>query len=125
MVVFASQDPQRVSDRMARLKVELENLHPSWKMVGAVVPPVAPGETDPSSSSVLRRANQACAGIRQQAGLELSGLATSMPATTLPDTLPLASLYLHCQKILPCSGDVAAHYEILLGIDDFGSGYSS
>lgn len=118
MVVFAPQDPQRVSDRMARLKVELENLHPSWKMVGAVVPLVAPGETDPSPSSVLRRANQACAGIRQQAGLELSGLATSMPATTLPDTLPLASLYLRCQKIQPCSGDAAAHYEILLGLDD-------
>ncbi|MFP5409692.1 MAG: DUF1631 family protein [Gammaproteobacteria bacterium] len=118
MVVFAPQDPQRVSDRLARLKSELESLHPSWKMIGAVVPLVAPDETEPSPSSVLRRANQACAGIRQQAGLELGGLDAVVPAATLPDTLPLSSLYLRCQKIQPCTGGAPAHYEILLGLDD-------
>ncbi|MFN3751145.1 MAG: EAL domain-containing protein [Thiobacillus sp.] len=118
LIVFAPQDPQRVSDRVARLKGELESLHPAWKMIGAVVPLIAPGETDPSPSSVLRRANQACAGIRQQAGLELSGLAAVVPATPPPDNLPLSALYLRCQKIQPCSGDAPAHYEILLGLDD-------
>jgi 2-oxo-4-hydroxy-4-carboxy--5-ureidoimidazoline (OHCU) decarboxylase len=100
------------------LKNELESLHPSWKMIGAVVPLVAPGETAPSPSSVLRRANQACAGIRQQAGLELGGLDAIVPAALPPDTLPLASLYLRCQKIQPCTGGAPAHYEILLGLDD-------
>lgn len=118
MVVFKPQDPQRISDRVARLKGELESLHPDWKMIGAVVPLVAPGETHPSPSSVLRRANEACAGIRQQAGLELGGLAAIVPAATLPDALPLSSLYLRCQKIQPCLGDAPAHYEILLGLDD-------
>ncbi|MEW5966207.1 MAG: EAL domain-containing protein [Pseudomonadota bacterium] len=118
MIVFVPQDPQRVSDRVARLKSELESLHPSWKMIGAVVPLVAPDETAPSPSSVLRRANQACAGIRQQAGLELGGLDAIVPAALPPDTLPLASLYLRCQKIQPCTGGAPAHYEILLGLDD-------
>lgn len=118
LIVFAPQDPRRVSDRVARLKGELESLHPSWKMIGAVVPLVAPGEADPSPSSVLRRANQACAGIRQEAGLELSGLAAIVPSAPPPDTLPLSALYLRCQKIQPCSGDAPAHYEILLGLDD-------
>lgn len=118
LIVFAPQDPQRVSDRVARLKGELESLHPTWKMIGAVVPLIAPGEAEPSPSSVLRRANQACAGIRQQAGLELSGLAAVVPATPPPDTLPLSALYLRCQKIQPCTGDAPAHYEILLGLDD-------
>ncbi|MFN3544582.1 MAG: EAL domain-containing protein [Thiobacillus sp.] len=118
MVVFKPQDPQRISDRVARLKGELESLHPDWKMIGAVVPLVAPGETHPSPSSVLRRANEACAAIRQQAGLELGGLAAIVPTATLPDALPLSSLYLRCQKIQPCLGDAPAHYEILLGLDD-------
>jgi len=118
MVVFAPQDPQRVSDRLTHIKGELENLHPSWKMIGAVVPLVAPGEADPSPSSVLRRANQACAGIRHQAGLELSGLGAIVPIAAPPVALPLASLYLRCQKIQPCVGDAPAHYEILLGLDD-------
>lgn len=118
MVVFAPQDPQRVSDRLARLKGELEGLHPSWKMIGAVVPLVAPDEAEGSPSSVLRRANAACAGIRQQAGLDLSGLDAAPASAEPPDTLPLSSLYLRCQKILPCDGTAPAHYEILLGLDD-------
>jgi EAL domain-containing protein (putative c-di-GMP-specific phosphodiesterase class I) len=120
MIVFSPQDPQRVADRLGQLKAEMEGLHPTWKMIGAVVPLVAPGESAPTPSSVLRRANQACAGVRPLGEFDLSGLlgAPSPPAPGPVEPLPFGALYLRCQKIAPCEGGAPSHYEVLLGLDE-------
>jgi len=118
MIVFSPQDPQRVADRLGRLKAQMEGLHAIWKMIGAVVPLVAPGEAAPTPSSVLRRANQACTSVRQLADFDLSCLLGAPSAPGPVESLPLSALYLRCQKIAPCEGSAPSHYEILLGLDE-------
>lgn len=118
LLVLAPQDPGRVADRLTRLKTDMENLHPSWKMIGAVVPLVVAGETAPSPSTVLRRANTACAGIRATNEFDLSCLHLPPPASYPAGPLPFSSLYLRCQKIEPCDPSASSHYEILLGVND-------
>ena len=118
LMVFSTQDPDRLADRLARLKTEMESLHPEWKLIGAVVPLVMDEETSPTPSSVLRRANQACAAIRQQAGFDLSCLSNVPPVSNQIDPLPVSSLFLRCQKIASFDEGVPSHYEILLGVDE-------
>jgi len=118
MMVFSPQDPARVEKRIAQLKAEMEQLHPAWKMIGAVVPLVADGKTSPSPSDVLRRANQACASMRHQAGFDLSCLRNVPPVAHEAGPLPFSSLYLRCQKIASCDDGAPSHYEILLGVDE-------
>lgn len=118
MMVFSKQDPDHLADRLARLKTEMESLHPEWKLIGAVVPLVMAEETSPTPSSVLRRANQACAAIRQQAGFDLSCLSKVPPVSNQIDPLPVSSLFLRCQKIASFDEGVPSHYEILLGVDE-------
>jgi EAL domain-containing protein (putative c-di-GMP-specific phosphodiesterase class I) len=117
MAVFAPQDPHRLADRLAQLKNGMESLHPEWKMIGAVVPLVG-DETSPTPSSVLRRANQACAPMRLQGGFDVSCLDAVPPASGQMEDLPFSSLYLRCQKIASCDEGAPSHYEILLGIKD-------
>lgn len=118
MLVFAPQDPGRVVDRLSRLKADMEGLHPSWKMIGAVVPLVVSGETAPTPSTVLRRANEACARMRGLNEFDLSCLLNPSPAIHPVGPLPFASLYLRCQKIESCDQGAPSHYEILLGVND-------
>jgi EAL domain-containing protein (putative c-di-GMP-specific phosphodiesterase class I) len=117
LMVFSPQDPDRLSGRLSQLKTDLESLHPEWKMMGAVVPLIG-DETSPAPSSVLRRANQACAGVRQHAGFDLSRLGNVPPVTNQIDPLPFPSLYLRCQKIASCKDAAPSHYEILLGVNE-------
>ena len=117
MAVFSPQDPHRLADRLAQLKNRMESLHPEWKMIGAVVPLVG-DETSPTPSSVLRRANQACAPMRLQGGFDVSCLDAVPAASGQMEDLPFSSLYLRCQKIASCDEAAPSHYEILLGIQD-------
>lgn len=117
LMVFSPQDPQRLAGRLSRLKSEVESLHPEWKMIGAAVP-LVDGETASTPSNVLRRANQACAPLRKEAGFDLSCLGKVAPLANRIDPLPLSSLYLRCQKIASCVEGAPSHYEILLGIDE-------
>ena len=117
MMVFAPQDPAHLSARLTQLKADMEALHPIWKMTGAVVP-LADGETDQRPSNTLRRVNQACALVRQEAGFDLSSLRRVLPVTNQIQPLPFESLYLRCQKIQACIDTAPSHYEILLGIDE-------
>ncbi len=117
LAVFSPQDPHRLADRLVQLKATMEGLHPEWKMIGAVVPLVA-DEPSPTPSSVLRRANQACAAMRLQAGFDSSCLETVPPAVAPMEDLPFSSLYLRCQKIAPCDEGAPSHYEILLGVQE-------
>jgi EAL domain-containing protein (putative c-di-GMP-specific phosphodiesterase class I) len=120
LLVFAPQDPAQLAERLTQLKLDVESLHPEWKLIGAAVPLVAdPGQASPSN--VLRRANEACAPLRQHAGFDLSCLAAAAPASVPVDTLPLEALFLRCQKIAPCSEGALAHYEVLLGVDEAGA----
>lgn len=117
LLVFSSQEPEVLAERLMRLKHDMESLHPEWKMIGAAVPLVdAEGSTTPSN--VLRRANQICAPVRQHAGFDLSCLQNVPPPRNRIEPLPFDSLFLRCQKIAPCHEGHAAHYEILLGIAD-------
>jgi EAL domain-containing protein (putative c-di-GMP-specific phosphodiesterase class I) len=117
LMVFKPQDPERLTDRLTRLKAEMESLHEEWKMIGAVVP-LVDNEALPTPSSVMRRVNQACAPLRQHAGFDLSCLNRVPPPTNQIDPLPLASLYLRCQKIVSCIDGAPSHYEILLGVSE-------
>lgn len=117
MAVFSPQDPHRLADRLAQLKNKMENLHPEWKMIGAVVPLVT-DEASATPSSVLRRANQACAPMRLQGGFDLSCLDLLPPEDGPMEDLPFSSLYLRCQKIASCDEDARSHYEILLGVQE-------
>jgi EAL domain-containing protein (putative c-di-GMP-specific phosphodiesterase class I) len=117
MIVFSPQDPHRVANRLGQLKTRMEDLHPSWKMNGAIVPLVDTA-TSPTPSDVLRRANQACSSMRQHAELALTCLSNAPPAAGQIDPLPFSSLYLRCQKIASCVEGALPHYEILLGIDE-------
>ncbi len=117
MMVFAPQAPERVADRLTRLKTAMEALHPEWKMIGAAVPLI--DESDPAvPSSVLRRANQACGNVRAEAGFDLSCLSNVPPVSNQIEPLPFDSLYLRCQKIAACDAEGKPHYEILLGVSD-------
>jgi EAL domain-containing protein (putative c-di-GMP-specific phosphodiesterase class I) len=116
LMIFSPQEPERVADRLSRLKGAMENLHPTWKINGAVVP-VVDSESPPTPSSVLRRANLACSGMRQKSGLDLSCLSNVPPVSNQIDPLPFSSLYLRCQKIASCIEGARSHYEILLGIN--------
>lgn len=115
LMVFSPQDPDRLTRRLTDLRAEIEQLHPEWKMIGAVVP-LADGETGQTPSSALRRANQACAPLRQKAQFDLSCLSNRTLPSNPFDALPFASLYLRCQKIAPCDAHTLSHYEVLLGI---------
>lgn len=117
LMVFAPQKPDQLAGRLAQLKTDMESLHPEWKMIGAVVPLVG-DEASPTPSSVLRRANQACAPLRRDAGFDLSCLSHVLPPSNQIDPLPLSSLYLRCQKIASCDDGAPSHYEILLGVDE-------
>lgn len=117
MMVFLPQDPDRLAKRLTQLKTDMEALHPVWKMIGAVVP-LADGETSQNPSSTLRRANLACAPVRQDAAFDLSCLSQVPPTTNQIEPLPFSSLYLRCQKIESCVDGASSHYEILLGVDD-------
>lgn len=117
LLVFAPQDPERLAARLSQLKLEMESLHAEWKMIGAVIPLIE-ADASPTPSSVLRRANQACAPIRQHAGFDLSCLVDVPPITNQIDPLPFSSLYLRCQKIKACSTNAPSHYEILLGVNE-------
>jgi len=118
MIVFSPQNPAHLAERLTLLKIELESLHPEWKMLGAVVP-LADSESDsaPTPSNVLRRANQACAPLRQQSGFDLSCLNTANANIVQDDALPYPALYLRCQKISACTEGALSHYEVLLGVD--------
>ncbi len=117
LMVFSPQAPDRLQSRLSRLKADLENLHPEWKMIGAVVPLVE-DDTTPTSSSMLRRANMACAPQRQHAQFDLSTLSKVLPPTNQIDPLPFSSLYLRCQKIASCRDSGTSHYEVLLGVSE-------
>lgn len=117
LVVFSPQEPDHLQNRLARLKADLEDLHPEWKMIGAVVPLVE-DESSATSSSVLRRANMACAPQRQHAQFDWSILSRVLPPTNQIDPLPFSSLYLRCQKIASCSENSTSHYEVLLGVSE-------
>lgn len=116
MMVFVPQQPARLAERLSRLKTEVESLHAEWKMLGAAVP-LADNDSAPSPSNVLRRANQACASQRQEAGLDLSCLSVPQSPIEQDSGLPFAALYLRCQKIAACVDGARSHYEILLGVD--------
>ena len=117
LMVFSPQEPDRLAGRLSRLKAELESLHAEWKMIGAVVP-LLDEEASPAPSSVLRRANMACASVRQQAGFDLSCLSNVPPVANQIDPLPFSALYLRCQKIASCEDGAPPHYEILLGVNE-------
>lgn len=117
LMVFSAQEPDQLALRLAQLKTDMENLHPEWKMIGAAVP-LLDGEVSRTPSSVLRRANQACTPLRQNAGFDLSCLNDAPPVTNRIDPLPFSSLYLRCQKIASFDEGVPSHYEILLGVDE-------
>ena len=117
LMIFSPQEPDRVADRLTRLKIVMENLHPTWKMNGAVVPLVNSG-TVPTPSDVLRRANLACSAMRQHYGLDLSCLSKVPAVSNQINPLPFSSLYLRCQKIASCIDGARSHYEILLGVDE-------
>lgn len=116
LMVFAPQDQNRLASRLTQLKQEMESLHEEWKMIGAVVP-LVDDMAAPTPSNLLRRANQACAKVREQAGFDLSCLSHSSPVNQI-DPLPFSSLYLRCQKIAPCIEGATSHYEILLGVNE-------
>jgi EAL domain-containing protein (putative c-di-GMP-specific phosphodiesterase class I) len=116
MMVFVPQEPARLAERLTRLKAEVESLHAEWKMLGAAVP-LADNDSAPSPSNVLRRANQACASQRQEAGFDLSCLSVPQSPIERDSGLPFAALYLRCQKIAACVDGAPSHYEILLGVD--------
>lgn len=118
LMIFAPQDAARLAGRLSQLKLDIESLHPDWKMSGAAVPLVETGEASPAPSSVLRHADMACAPQRQPGGFDLSCLHNAGPITNQITPLPFSSLYLRCQKIAPCSEGGAAHYEILLGVNE-------
>lgn len=117
LMLFTPQDPDRLAGRLSQLKTEMESLHAEWKMIGTVVP-LVDNEASPTPSSVLRRANQASAPLRQRAGFDLSWLSNVPPVTNQIDPLPFSSLYLRCQKIASCDEDAPSHYEILLGVSE-------
>ena len=118
LMLFSAQEPDRLSDRLSKLKTDMEGLHPEWKMIGAAVPLVDENVSPPTPSNVLRRANLVCTAIRPQAGFDLSCLSNVPPVTNQIDPLPFTSLYLRCQKIASFDEGVPSHYEILLGIDE-------
>jgi len=95
----------------------MEGLHPEWKMIGAVVPLVGE-DAAPTPSNVLRRANLACAPLRQVAGFDRTCLGNVPPVSNQIDPLPFSSLYLRCQKIASFDEGVPSHYEVLLGVDE-------
>lgn len=117
LMIFGPQDTGKLTNRLTRLKHDMEAIHPGWKITGAAVPLIEPGEATPTPSSVLRRANMASAPQRQQLGFDLSSLENSHPENNQIEPLPFSSLYLRCQKISPCHEGGAAHYEILLGVN--------
>ena len=116
MMVFVPQEPARLAERLTRLKAEVESLHAEWKMLGAAVP-LTDNDSAPSPSNILRRANQACASQRQEAGFDLSCLSVPQAPIEQDSDLPYAALYLRCQKIAACVDGARSHYEILLGVD--------
>jgi EAL domain-containing protein (putative c-di-GMP-specific phosphodiesterase class I) len=117
LLMLAPQEPGLLAERLACLKNDMERLHEAWKMIGAVVPLVdADGPATPSS--VLRRANLACAPLRQQAGFDLSCLSKVPEGGNRITPLPFDSLFLRCQKISSCHDGAPSHYEILLGIQE-------
>ena len=125
LMVFSPQDPDRLAGRLSQLKTEMDSLHEEWKMIGAVVP-LLDDEATTLPSSVLRRANQASAPLRQQGGFDLSCLSNVPPVNNQIDPLPFASLYLRCQKIAACDRGAPSHYEILLGVnEDLVPGHST
>jgi EAL domain-containing protein (putative c-di-GMP-specific phosphodiesterase class I) len=117
LMIFKPQDPERLAARLTQLKAEVEGLHAEWKMIGVVVP-LVDNEASPLPSSVLRRANQACASMRQQTGFDLSCLSNVPPTSNQIDPLPFSALYLRCQKIAACVDGAPSHYEILLGVNE-------
>lgn len=117
LMIFKPQDPDRLAARLTQLKAEMEGLHDEWKIIGATVP-LVDNEASPMPSSVLRRANQACAPLRQQAGFDLSCLSNVPPISNQIDPLPFSALYLRCQKIASCVDGAPSHYEILLGVNE-------
>lgn len=117
MMIFAPQDPAHLTRRLEQLKADMEALHPIWKMTGAVVP-LADSEIDQRPSNTLRRVNQACALVRQEAGFDLSSLHHVLPVSNQIQPLPFDALYLRCQKIQACIETASSHYEVLLGIDE-------
>ena len=117
MMVFKPQAPEQLSARLTRLKADMEDLHPEWKLIGAAVPLVG-DEESPSPSDVLRRADQACAGVRAEAGFDLGCLKNVAPVSNRIEPLPFGSLYLRAQKIASCADGTASHYEILLGVSE-------
>lgn len=125
LLMFAPQEPVLLAERLSVLKNEMDQLHAEWKMIGAVIPLIdANGPQTPSS--VLRRANLACAPLRQQAGFDLSCLDNVPPPRNRIDPLPFDSLFLRCQRIASCHDGAPSHYEILLGIaENMESGHST
>jgi len=117
LMIFSPQDPDQLAGRLTRLKTDLEDLHPEWKVIGAVVP-LIDGKGASAPSSVLRRANQLCASARQHAGFDLSCLSNVPSVANQINPLPFSSLYLRCQKIASCEDGAPSHYEILLGIHE-------
>jgi len=117
LMVFSPQAPVQLEKRLSQLKYDMESLHPEWKMIGAVVP-LVDKEALPTPSSVLRRANQACAGMREHTGFDLSCLGNVLPPSDPFDLLPYDSLFLRCQKIAACDDSALSHYEILLGVNE-------
>ncbi|HEY9097855.1 MAG TPA: EAL domain-containing protein [Thiobacillus sp.] len=117
LMIFSPQDPDRLAQRLAQLKTEMEALHPVWKMIGAVVP-LADGETQQTASNTLRRANLACTPSRLSEAFELSCLSQVPPPSNQIEPLPFSALFLRCQKIAACNNGGLSHYEVLLGIHD-------
>lgn len=118
LMIFRPQDANLLTRRISQLKQDIEELHPDWKLSGAVVPLVDEDEAQPSASSVLRRANLACAPQRQAAGLDLSNLSLGRRTNSRFSELPFSSLYLRGQKIASCHENGGFHYEVLLGLND-------
>lgn len=117
MLVFSPQEPDQLATRLSQLKADTEALHPTWKMIGAVVP-LADSESQQTPSNTLRRANLACAPRRADAGLDLSCLSDVPPPANRIEPLPFSALYLRCQKIGSCVDGAPSHYEILLGVSE-------
>lgn len=117
MMVFNPQAPEQLAARLTRLKADMEDLHIEWKLIGAAIPLVGNGES-PSPSDVLRRADKTCAGVRAEAGFDLSCLENVPPVSNRIEPLPFDSLYLRAQKIAACADGAVSHYEILLGVSE-------
>lgn len=118
LFVFQPQEPAELEARLRQLAADVQALHPQWKAIGAVVPLLGEHGADTTPSDVLRRANLACAPMRQLGELDLSVLASVPPPANRIEPLPFDALHLRAQRITACNDGKPSHYEILLGVSD-------